>query len=375
MLITQRQPRRRCELEFLQRYCQAAAVNDSPQVLSTQPEQQWSAAQSSFALRLVSILEADYFVAARVQFGRISHNLPLLVTPTEQPIRIVLDPSSSTISTILRAFEQDFMLLTGLAKDYIRSVIFPKIAAHVPSSTRQGAEAFLKAIRRPREVFEYEQADLGDLSSIWQDYLEGKLSLSDAAAQSTQVVRSTVQVVDHSATRAASQVIPDVLHNEQLMASAQVEDPLEARPAITRLSTESSAKLLMIPEGEPALKGYRCFLAVTDRVRGDRGEFFLQPHRTEVVWGGQKAMWIFQHHSGQFGLYYEAQGSELLAAEPGGEAMPTCTIVLRDQTYIPVPPAIQASFFPASGGKKRFEIRCELLYPESGDNANSSPAR
>jgi molecular chaperone HtpG len=35
----------------------------------------------------------------------------------------------------------------------------------------------------------------------------------------------------------------------------------------------------------------------------ERGEFFLQPHSTSVVWGGQKVLFVFEHHSGQFGLY------------------------------------------------------------------------
>ena len=49
----------------------------------------------------------------------------------------------------------------------------------------------------------------------------------------------------------------------------------------------------------------------SDKPRRDRGEFFLQPHWTEVVWGGQKVLCIFQHHSRQFVFYYELQTSEL----------------------------------------------------------------
>jgi hypothetical protein len=71
---------------------------------------------------------------------------------------------------------------------------------------------------------------------------------------------------------------------------------------------------------EPTLRGYRCFLAITDKVREEMGEFFLQPHRTTIVWGGQKTLFIFMHHSGQFGLYYDLQTGEPVEATAGGGA-------------------------------------------------------
>ncbi len=38
--------------------------------------------------------------------------------------------------------------------------------------------------------------------------------------------------------------------------------------------------------------------------------------------------------------------------------------MLKNQIYIPVPDEISQNFLPADVGKKRFEIRFELLYPE-----------
>ncbi len=40
----------------------------------------------------------------------------------------------------------------------------------------------------------------------------------------------------------------------------------------------------------------------------------MQPHQTSVVWGGQKVLFIFQHHSGRFGLYYDLQTSGVVSA-------------------------------------------------------------
>jgi molecular chaperone HtpG len=123
-------------------------------------------------------------------------------------------------------------------------------------------------------------------------------------------------------------------------------------PAITRIEQESLAKLLLIEDNEPALRGYRCFLAISDRAREEMGEFFLQPHRTSVVWGGQKTLFIFLHHSGEFGLYYDLQTREPIEAAAGGGAVPTATIVLKNRIFIPIPMAIRSSFIPQAGEKK-----------------------
>ncbi|MFZ3181655.1 MAG: hypothetical protein WA156_15940, partial [Methylocystis silviterrae] len=255
----------------------------------------------------------------------------------------------------------------SMAKDFVRNVIFPRVADYVPSSTRQGAEAFLKAIRRPREMFEYADDDLGSLPTIWDDYNEGKISLDQAVERSRTAVRSSIQVVDHAAS--ARDVVPDVIQNEQFLqnAATEVALDLEPAPAITRQEVATSAKLLVIDDNEPALRGYRCFLAITDKAREEMGEFFLQPHRTSVVWGGQKTLFIFLHHSGQFGLYYDLQTREPVEAPAGGGSFPTATIVLKDRLFIPIPDAIRASFIPTQGERKRFEVRADILRTDSSD--------
>ena len=378
VVVSTRQPRRKCELAYLRQFCKLNWIQNAPEVLGRKSERDLTAAEAAFALRIMSILETDYFVSVHVGYGKISHGLAILVDTSLKPIDIVLDSRSATIATILKLYEtDDFMSLTGMAKDFARNVIFPKVASYVPSSTREGAEAFLRAIRRPRDVMEYEKSDLGNLSEIWQEYIEGKLTLDEAARQSSTIVRATVQVFDRGATTSVASVLPDILENEKILAESatQPDDQgqFEPLPAIVRLEKESSVKLLTIEDEEQPLKGYRCFLALTERVREERGEFFLQPHRTEIVWGGQKVLYIFQHHSGEFGLYYELQGAEVMSPEPGGRAFPTATIVLKNQIYIPVPDELRQKFIPEETGRKRFEIRCELLYPDIVMEEESKP--
>jgi len=371
LVLARNNPRRRCEQNFLKKYASISAVSDAPTIKNRRTRSQFTTAESGLAFRVESILETDYFLRVDVDFGLISHNLPALVEKRPEGVRLTLNPEGQTVKMLLDLYETEFAAFGSMAKDFVRTVIFPRVADYVPSSTRQGAEAFLKAIRRPRELFEYADDDLGNLPKIWEDYNEGRIPLEQAVERSKVAVRSSVQFVE-SATR-AKDVVPDVIQNEQALQNAAVEQALnlDPAPAITRLETVSAAKLLVIGENEPALRGYRCFLAITDKVREEMGEFFLQPHRTSIVWGGQKTLFIFMHHSGQFGLYYDLQTREPVDAPAGGGPYPTATIVLKDRLYIPIPDDIQASFVPNSGERKRFEVRADILRTEVNDRPSS----
>ena len=215
-------------------------------------------------------------------------------------------------------------------------------------------------------MFEYAGDDLGNLPKIWEDYTNGLLTMEQAVERSKSAVRSSVQFVGTEATIRARDVVPDVVENEKVLHNPDVETALdlEPSPAITRLETVTAAKLLVIDANEPALRGYRCFLAITDKAREEMGEFFLQPHRTSIVWGGQKTLFIFMHHSGQFGLFYDLQTREPIGAASGGGAYPTATIVLKDRLFIPIPDEISGSFVPRAQERKRFEVRADILRTE-----------
>jgi molecular chaperone HtpG len=81
-----------------------------------------------------------------------------------------------------------------------------------------------------------------------------------------------------------------------------------------------------------------------------------------VVWGGQRVLLVFEHHSGKFGLYYDIQSQEMIAPSSGGGRYPTCTIMMKNRIFIPIPPEIQSAFIPAPGERKRLMVRCDILY-------------
>ncbi|MDY7545487.1 ATP-binding protein [Glaciimonas sp. CA11.2] len=368
IILTRSNPRRQCEHEYLKRFCSIEEISDNPVVQKTKSRDQWSMPESALSYRLSSILASDYFLSSNFSFGKISHGLPILVTKQSEPVEICLDPDGTTTKLLLTLYKTNFSAFDGMVKDFVRNIVFPRVSDLVPSSTRQGAEAFLKTLQRNREFFEYESADSDSIYSVWQDYNDGKLTQEEAAAKSSTIAAQSFQVIDSSAAASVRDVVPDIIDNEAAL--QQDESPgedtqkFEALPPILRTQTLTHLKLLTIPDDESDLKGFRCFIAISERVREASGDFFLQPHRTSVVWGGQKVLFIFEHHSGKFGLYYDVQTQELVNEVSGGRSFQTCTIVLKNKIFIPVPPELQASFLPRGIEKKRLEIRSEILYIE-----------
>ena len=361
IMLSRNDPRRNCEISYLRKYCNIEELSDNPMVVSTKSEAETTIAEKALAFRIASILSDDYFLEARILFGTISHGVPVLLTKKTAPVDLFIDPAGATAKVILELYDREYAAFVHMVKDFVRNMIFSKIANLVPSATRQGAEAFLKSISRNREIFEYETNDLESLSKLWKEYVSGKLSFKQASTHANRVTVRRYQVVDSAASGAVRDIVPDVIENE--VQTAQKDESFhEPRPPIQRLDMSTDKKLLTIGNNETSLKGYRCFLALTEHIFKEKGDFFLQPHRTSVVWGGQKVLFIFEHHSGDFGLYYDLQTNSLISDTSGGGSFETCTIVMKNRIFIPIPELVQASFLPIGNEKKRFEVRCDILY-------------
>lgn len=354
VVISRRQPRRDCEIGYLAAHG-IKEVDVTPRVLRAFPIANQSFAHSALATRVMRILEEDYFLGAEVRFGQISGGLPMLVTETNVPVVIYLDPDSTAVAPLLRLYRDDFNAFSPFVKDFVRSTVFPRVSKLVPSSTRQGAEAFLRHLRSNREWFEYEWDDKADLEEIWKELRAGRLTVTQAAERLTELGRSVFEV-SRAGTAPVSSVVRD-LGDET--ADDDPPDPFTARPGIDRRERETTARILT---SETPVNGYKCFLSISDRVQRERGDFFLQPHSTEVVWGGRKVVFVFQHHSGRFGLYYDILCPGLVGATSGGGPRTTSTILAKDRTFIPVPEEIAETFLPQEGDRKRLEVRCDILY-------------
>ena len=187
------------------------------------------------------------------------------------------------------------------------------------------------------------------------------MTLGEVASRMTSAGRSFVEVSRDGTVALSSVVEPTEDEPEDVL----VPDPYEPKPAIDRRESDTGALILT---GEEPVNGYTCFLSLSDRVQREHGDFFLQPHSTEVVWGGRKVIFIFQHHSGHFGLYYDILCPGLIGTESGGGSKVTSTIVTKQRTFIPVPAEISQNFLPTGGEKMRLEVRGEILYLEKIDS-------
>ena len=353
VVLSRRKPRRDCELGYL-RTRGVNAVDPSPHVICELSAGDRSFAHSALATRVAMILEDDYFLGVDIRFGTLSSGLAILVTDKGTPVVIFLDADSSSVAPLLALYRDDYKAFAPFVKDFVRSVVFPRISALVPSSTREGAEAFLRHLRSNRELFEYELDDRADLEEILEELRAGRLTASEAARHLSDRDRSIVNV-----SRGSTALLSTVLKELREQGDEVLVDDFGAKPGIDRREEETNALILT---SEEPVNGYCCFLALSDRVQREKGEFFMQPHSTEIVWGGRKVILVFQHHSGQFGLYYDILCPGLIGAPSGGGRKATSTILTRKRTFIPISDEIRRDFVPEVGERKRLEVRCEILY-------------
>ena len=354
VVLARRSPRRDCELGYFKsRGIQE--VDTKPQVMSHLELVDLDFGHVALATRMARVLEEDYFLETEVRFGEISGGLAVLVTKIDTPVVIYLNPDSSSVSPLASMYREDFDAFGPFVKDFIRSNIFPRIANLVPSSTREGSEAFLRHLRSNREWFEYESEDKASLEDIFEELHAGRMTVGEAKRRLSNTDRSYVEV-SHAGTASLASVIHE-LGSE--IDENRLSDPFLAIPGIDRRDDETPALILT---SETPVNGYRCFLAISERVQRDKGDFFLQPHSTDIVWGGRKVVFVFHHHSKRFGLYYDILCPGLVGSGSGGGPNVTASILTKNRTFIPIPEEIKNDFLPAAGERKRLEVRCDVLY-------------
>ena len=363
VVLSRRAPRRQCELGYL-RSKGVKEVDVTPKVTNQIPTSGWKFSHAALAARLARILEEDYFLPVEIRFGSISGGLSLLVTRKKPPVEIYLNPASTSVAPLLAMYTEDFQSFSPFVKDFVRSAVFPRISRLVPSSTREGAEAFLRHLRSNREWFEYDLDDQANIEEILQELHAGRLSVVEASKRLTGMDRSYLEV-SSSGTEPLSSVVKEIGDETQGEASP---DLFESRPGIDRREEDTRARILT---SEHPVNGYNCFLSLSDRVQRERGSFFLQPHSTNIVWGGRKVIFVFQHHSRRFGLYYDILCPGLVEASTGFGPRVTSTILTKSRTFIPVPDEIADTFLPKSNERIRLEVGCDILYLEEDGLLNS----
>ena len=354
IVLSRQSPKRDCERGFLV-FNNVLEVDTTPRVTQELDVESYSFAQIALTARISRILEEDYFLKNNIIFGDFSVDLPLLVTNKKEPVTIYLSPSAPSVNQLTQIYDTDYDAFDPFVKDFVRSSVFPRISNLVRTSTKEGAESFLRHLRSKRELFEYELRDKADLEAIFSELLSGNLTVQEATRRLAETGSSILEV-SRSGTGSLASVVRETdvipLEEDQL-------NKFDAIPGIDRREEETDSLILTCDE---PFNGYTCFLALSERVQNEKGTFFLQPHSTQVIWGGQKVLFIFQHHSKRFGLYYDILCPGLVEAQSGGGPQVTSTILAKNRTFIPLPREIENDFLPKSGERKRLEVRCDILY-------------
>ncbi|MDF1815005.1 MAG: ATP-binding protein [Verrucomicrobiales bacterium] len=365
--LSQGNPRRKIQLSAI-RKMGVEEVPDRPQIISLTDRKDLSTAEVATAIRISAVLAEDYLIGENeVQFADISHQVPSLVEKDGEVVRLYISRNSGAVAQVVETYNTAYEVFGGFVKDFIRSHLFPKFSEFVPSSTRAGAEALQKILQKNRELFKYEQDDLGDLDSLFGEYVSGELEFSEVLKRSTEIQRSHAQRVDEGQVGSAEEEIPSLSHS-----SGEIDpivDIFAPMPPIDRTDSNTEKKILKTAERYPHLNSFCLFLCLSERVYRRHRDFFLEPHTTKVIWGMHRIVYIFTHASSNISLYYDIELKERLTDDStGGSAVPTTTILTNEKIFIPVLNELE-EYFDIKEGSKEFFVRHDLITDFGGRNS------
>ena len=365
--IAQGQFRRRAQLQYLSKHLGIKEVPDSVQVTKVYDPTELTAAEASVLLRIAAILREDYLIPdVDVMLVEMSHGVAVLPQKVGEQLRIQIARSSALLIPVIEFREKAFEVFGQFMKDFVRVHIYHRIQQFVPSSTKGGVDALRKTLQRNRELYRYEDSDLGDLEGVLGEYLSGGTSLAE-------VVRSVrtggwwrgggggqSEKVSSEQVATLESVVPDVIESPVIGSLAEGEE-FEAKPPILREDISSEMKILTTDEHYPQLNGFGTFLGLSDRLMQSEAPFFRTPHTTRIIWGGHRVIYIFSNVTGQLSLYYDIELRDPIEqTRAGGGSFATTTLVTGKRIFIPVPSELADEFRVATGSRE-FYVRFDLL--------------
>lgn len=355
-------PRRQLESLFIQQFCKMEKVADTPRVLQIYQEQKYEISELSFIVKARHVLGDEYALEnVDIKFADLTHNLPYLISsPNEGPIKIYIQRNHRTIQPILKCYTDSYDVFLGIMRDYIRVHIYPQVRNRVPSSTKEGADALQKVLRKRRELYEIRTEDVG-FASLLSDFAAGEVGFEEVVKKANAIKKIHKQEITEINVGSMESEIPDLTSNIVQPPSeegpSQIFKPL---PPIMRIDINTDKKLLMAETGIPALNNFQTFLAISDRAFREEYDFFVAPHTTRIIWGGHRIIFIFTHASGSFSLYYDVEIFEDTGKIAGGGVFSTTTILTKRRIFIPIPDNLR-QFFELVEGKRKFYVRFDTI--------------
>ena len=362
IVLSRSYPRRRVEDEFIKRYCKVNLITDSPKVIETYSLDSYGFDETSFILGLKYILKEDYAVTnLDVLLAKLTHNLPLYVQNIDNQLLIYIQRNHSTVEQILKCYSSARDVFTGFLKDYARVYVYPRIKDWVPSSSKEGAEALQKILRQKRELFEIHAEDIG-LTDFIAQLIEGNVKLKDIPLRLAAFKQSYAQIISPKNVGRIETEIPDLIESPvKPPIERETSETFQPTPPIIRNEVNTDKKLLIVNKKNDVLNNFEMFIAISDTAFREEYEFFAEPHKTRIMWGGRKIIYIFTHASEVLSLYYECELFEDIGSTMGASILPTTTIITNKKIYIPVPEKIKNFFIIEKDEIIKFYVQFETI--------------
>jgi molecular chaperone HtpG len=215
-------------------------------------------------------------------------------------------------------------------------------------------------LQRNRELYRYEETELGELEGVLGDYLSGSSSFAELLTSARQRRPAQHQSVSREQVGSFEAVIPGVV-NSPVVQPAEIGAEFLPTPPIIRDDVSSDMKILMTDEKYPQLNNFIMFLGLSDRLMRTEADFFRAPHTTRILWGGHRVIYIFTEATGRLNLYYDIELREPIGhTEVNGGMFPTTTLITKKRIFIPVPDMLVDTFKIATGPKEFF-VRFDVL--------------
>lgn len=336
-------------------------ISDSPQIISILTSEILASEELSILFKIKSIVEDDYLVQeCKVDYAEISHGLSILAQMESSTLHIYMKRDAPDLNTLKKIYKEDYGLFEPFVKDFVRTRLYVKISAYIPSSQKEGADALYEMLQRKKELYTIETSDYGNMDYLMNEYLQGRVNIEDVFRAVNRQKKSQTQTLDSGHVGNVQDVLGTPQLKQGLNPAPIEQDEYDAFPPIMRLESKSKYKILTTSE-ELNIEGYTSFLALSDKMNHDFRDFFFQPHTTRVIWSMHKIIYVFTHASGNLTLYYEMELKKRLSDyATGGKAIKSATIITADKVYVPINKEL-VNYFDVSSGKLTFMVRYDSV--------------
>ena len=358
LLLSQSNPRRQIHNHVIRNVLKIEEIPDRPQRTKVFGKAELTMGELALTIRIAVTMDEFYLIGnVEVFFAEISHGVSYQVEKQGDVIYVYLNREANSIKPIKECYRTAYEVFDGFVNDFVRVHLYPIFAEYVPSSTRDGAEALSKILKKNRELYRYEFADFGSVEKLLSDFASGIIGFPEVLKQSKTIVKKQSQVVTRTQVGTIESEIPNLA-----VTQATDEVTFDPMPSILRLDTELQSKILTTDNRYPALNNFKMFLSLSERLFRTEYNFFLAPHTTKIIWGANRVIYFFTHASSLLTLYYDIELKEHIVGEfTGGAAFPTTTIMTKNKIYIPIPEELVPSFEIAEGDRKEFFVRYDSI--------------